>query len=760
MLQTEPTLSFGRQPNDARCNCQYQTSDARVLSFLTKKRIFPVLVATQPCACAESGEALSFVNFGLDERNSVWSLSSVPFELHLEVSAPGSLHCVTQWKPIDETNPLNKENIAMAKKKQTPSTSASSRKYKAGALPKFLRNVVPDSIDLRDRPYVPSIMTIPAEVFAPRVSIPVLNQRETNACTGFALASVIYHLQLAARRKPASYDVSPFMLYSMARRYDEFPGSPGADTGSSLRGGMKGWYKHGACAAKLWPTSDMPKPISEDENAARDWWLDAVRRPLGAYYRVDARSVTDMQVAINEIGVLYASAVAHTGWDEGNDVRTKSKSEIWIIPQQKAHASDGAHAFAIVGYTRDGFIVHNSWDTNWGSNGRAILTYNDWIENAMDCWVAQLGVVTDLHHEIASSKSLRVEAGQVRLASDSTLRNREINPFIIDMANNGLLSNTGDFRTQDSDVEALVNQQVAIARSRWGLKDEDVMDVAIYAHGGLVSEDAAAETAAKWIPSLYEAQVFPIFLMWETGLFETLKDQTEDLLPTPTQPRTTGGMLDRVKSWWNTRLEKLLSIPGTAVWGEMKKNADCLSSYPDSGGLKLYAACKKSPYFGDNSRVRLHLVGHSAGAIVHSHIIKRLSEAGWRFETVNFMAPAVRVDTFIDDVVPCIENRTIKSYNQFSLLDDIEQKDPTCEPILGYTRSLLYLVSQSFEHGQVTPILGMQKYFAGEIVPLSLPNVTLITSPGEASQSTTHGGFDDDLVTMKKAISLITSVRH
>src|ERR1035437_3935831 len=107
------------------------------------------------------------------------------------------------------------------------------------------RNVVPDSIDLRDRTYMPSIMMIPADVVAPKADIPVLNQRSTNACTGFALASVIYHLQRAAKRKPDDYRVSPYMLYSMARRYDEFPGDPTADTGSSLRGAMKGWYKHG-----------------------------------------------------------------------------------------------------------------------------------------------------------------------------------------------------------------------------------------------------------------------------------------------------------------------------------------------------------------------------------------------------------------------------------------------------------------------------------------------------------------------------------
>src|SRR6266568_44573 len=114
----------------------------------------------------------------------------------------------------------------MIKKNAASSRNAKRSKKNAGKLPTFLRNVVPDSIDLRDRPYIPSIKVIPAESFLPKVNIPVLNQDQTNACTGFALASVVYHLQFVAKRKPARYEVSPFMLYSMARRYDEFPGSP------------------------------------------------------------------------------------------------------------------------------------------------------------------------------------------------------------------------------------------------------------------------------------------------------------------------------------------------------------------------------------------------------------------------------------------------------------------------------------------------------------------------------------------------------
>ncbi|MDE1178696.1 MAG: C1 family peptidase [Edaphobacter sp.] len=370
-------------------------------------------------------------------------------------------------------------------------------------------NVVPDAIDLRDRPYMPSVMLIPAQMLLPRLKIPVLNQQETSACTGFALSSVIFHLQHKAKRDKRQQAVSPFMLYSMARRYDEFPGDPTKDTGSSLRGAMKGWFKYGACAAPLWQDEDMPAPV---KNPAKDWWQDAVKRPLGAYYRVDTRSVTDMQVALNEIGVLYASAVVHSGWMEGVRPHRDPKVPFWIIPQRKRLPGDGAHAFAIVGYNRDGFIVHNSWDMDWGTGGRAVLTYQDWTDNAMDCWVAQLGVPTHLHQEIAEAKTLRTDAaGQVQLASDETLRNREIAPYIIDMENNGRLSNTGDFRTQDSDVDWLLNEQIKRVRDDWKLPEGAPMDIAIYAHGGLTSENGAAATAASWIPAMYEKQIYPIF---------------------------------------------------------------------------------------------------------------------------------------------------------------------------------------------------------------------------------------------------------
>ncbi len=256
------------------------------------------------------------------------------------------------------------------------------------------RNVVPDRLDLRDRPYMPAITVSPGHEMRPKITLPVLNQGNTSACTGFALSNVVNYL--LRTRDAKAPQVSPYMLYSMARRYDEFPGFK-EDAGSSLRGAMKAWYKHGACRSALWKKLEMPPAPKKPED---DWWLDAVQRPLGAYYRVDTRSITDMHVALNEVGVIYASAICHGGWLKGVNAKSP-KGGYWQIPHQANAPDDGGHAFILVGYTCAGFILQNSWGTDWGTGGLAILTYEDWLENAMDCWVA-----------LASTKAYRLSASR------------------------------------------------------------------------------------------------------------------------------------------------------------------------------------------------------------------------------------------------------------------------------------------------------------------------------------------------------------
>lgn len=616
------------------------------------------------------------------------------------------------------------------------------------------RNVIPDAIDFRDRIYLPSIVQAPpprfdglAELGKER-RVPVLHQGETNACTGFALASVVNYLLRRSRSEPDA-SISAPMLYFTARRYDEFPGSTD-DEGSSVRGALKGWFRHGAAAAAVWPNDRLDVPPANPANPQQDWWFDAAKRPLGAYYRVEAKAIADLHVALAEVGILYASAICHDDWFKGSDENRAKKDGIWEIPFRKAKATDGGHAFVIYGYDQSGFLIQNSWGADWGTQGRARLRYEDWLAHAMDCWVVQLGVATDEHLAVAGAGGLRYSRGKVALSSDDVLRNREISPFIVDMENNGELSKSGQFRTSPDDVRSLLEDLVPRARQEWKLPAGKPLDVAIYAHGGLTGEDVAAKTAAAWIPALYEAQVLPIFFFWETGLLKTLTDIAEEALAG--QPRPTGGPLQKLDQWWGRRLERLLAGPGTAVWGEMKENAEQISANPQGGARILYQqnAALQPPALSP-ATARLHLIGHSAGAIVHCHIVDKLAALGWKFESITLMAPAVRRDVFERTILPRLNSGAVRRLLELHLPDAAEQKDPTCRPILGYGRSLLYLVSESFEGGKRTPILGMEKSF-DKIAQLGLRNVVARTPADIGSSVSTHGGFDDDSVVREVVI--------
>ena len=74
------------------------------------------------------------------------------------------------------------------------------------------------------------------------------------------------------------------------------------------------------------------------------------------------------------------------------------------------------------------------------------------------------------------------------------------------------------------------------------------------------------------------------------------------------------------------------------------------------------------------------------------------------------MASAARWTSSSQTVLPPIKDRTVKT-PVLSLSHAAEEQDATCKPLLGYGRSLLFLVSESFEGGSRTPILGMEKYF-------------------------------------------------
>lgn len=658
----------------------------------------------------------------------------------------------------------------MASRRPAPPPAAASAKgaraARSAPATAWKRVARPDAIDFRDRSYLPSVATVPPPSLMPAPGLPVEDQGETNACTGFALATVVNQLLRRAGRE-ARPRVAPFMLYSMARRYDEFPGSA-EDEGSSARGALKGWFRHGVCRQALFEGIELPPTPAQP---TEDWWLDAVRRPLGAYYRLNPKDLPDLHAALAETGALFVTAGCHAGWDEL--VRTKAQAparrpqDLPLIQRKPGSAAHGGHAFAILGYDERGFILQNSWGPSWGRHGQAVMSYEDWLENGWDCWVAQLGVVTHTHEALAGSGGLRLEDGpagraRVALARDPVLRDRELSPYILNLGNNGDLSNSGRFRTQPGDVQALVDVQVPLARQQWGRAPDAPLDVCLYAHGGLVDEAAAADIAARWIPALYERQILPVFLMWETGFLDTLKHRIEDVLKG--RERVAGGGLgDSFERIWNRRLEQALARPGTALWAEMKQNAEAMSQirrdaagrekplHAQAGLVQLWRHVQRAA--GAQS-LRLHLVGHSAGSIVASHLATHLAAAGLPIESISFMAPAIRADAFAAQLLPLLKSGAVRRFQTFHLDEPTEEADH----VGPYRRSLLYLLRESFEGGSTVPITGLAVDWSARLAPKlrgAKADIEVHVSPGPRSRSLSHGGFDDDGLTLQQVLNFI-----
>jgi hypothetical protein len=601
-----------------------------------------------------------------------------------------------------------------------------------------------DTLDFRDRMYEPTLIEVPTERPLDsylKVHVPILDQGQEGACTGFGLATVVHYLLRTRRVVPDRHEVSPWMLYSMARRYDEWPGEN--YEGASARGAMKGWQKHGVCSIASWPSGEDER----DDDRYRVRFADALRRPLGAYLRVNHKDVIAMHSAITEVGILYATASVHEGWDNvGGDGL--------IAFDAKTTALTGGHAFAIVAYDRDGLWIQNSWGPKWGRKGFGHINYDDWLAHGTDVWVARLGAPIEFHSHVTVSRGVGVASGGSRSYMFCDLR-----PHIISLGNNGLLRTEGTYGTSADDVKEIFQQVAEQAKDRQHLL--------LYAHGGLVAEDSAIQKVADLRSPLLDAGVYPISIIWKTDFWTTLKNVLSDAIA----KRRPEGFLDSSKDFMLDRLDDALEplarvIGGKTEWDEMKQNA--ISASQPGGGLALVADLLRNLQ-DQFPALRLHLVAHSAGSIVFGGLVERFANLHTPVDvqTCTLWAPACTMAVYRNQYLPSLKSGHVKDLALFTLTDKAE-RDDNCANI--YHKSLLYLVSNAFESGlgkapflgerQGEPILGMAKFISQLTAAqrafdwILSPNAN---GPGtlDASASKSHGGFDDDPATLASTLGRI-----
>ena len=640
---------------------------------------------------------------------------------------------------------------------RTKATRASARKAKP---PKKLKasdrrlTARPDTVDFRDLMYVPTLIevgTCLALEDYKALEVPILDQGTEGACTGFGLATVAHYLLRKRRVIADQGPVSPRMLYAMARRYDEWPGHD--YEGSSCRGAMKGWHKHGVCAEELW----RHDPRNPDFTLTDDRSRDAQFRPLGAYFRVNHKDLVAMHAAICEVGVLYASANVHSGWD---DVDAKG-----VIPYAADVTLLGGHAFAIVAYDERGYWIQNSWGKDWGNDGYARISYQDWMRNGTDVWVARLGVPIDpVAREAATAVAFSVSSRAKAYAYD------EVRPHVVSLGNEGQLRANGNIGTSHEAVRRIFHHDFPRITTGWKQRR-----LVLYAHGGLVSEDSAVQRVADYRKTMLDVEAYPVAFVWHSDYWSTLTNMLTEAL----RLRKPEGAIDSAKDFMLDRFDDALEplarkLTGKASWDEMKENALAATRSP-TGGARL-ALNEIARLVAKDPTIEIHVVGHSAGSIFHAPVIRRLTDPtsagglGLTVQTCTLWAPACTMALFEDSYVPAIRTGRIGEFTLYTLTDDAERADH-CAHI--YNKSLLYLVSNAFEkrpripmlRPEGEPILGMARFVErspvikkliadGRMAWVRAPNAVAATER-DASRSVQHGGFDDDRPTVTSTFARI-----
>lgn len=640
----------------------------------------------------------------------------------------------------------------------------------------------PDTADFRDRMFEPTLVDVPVAVPLARhlrLKVPVLDQGEDGACTAFGLATVAHTLLRTRSSGPNRTQVSTRMLYDMARRYDEWRGE--SYSGSSCRGAMKGWHRHGVCSEKLWPYTPGMRMEPYTEARARD----ALSNPLGAYLRVNHKDLVAMHAAFSEVGVLYASCGVHDDWLE--------PPKSGLIEWREQHEI-GYHAFAIVAYDADGFWLQNSWGKDWGRGGFGHVSYDEWLQRGTDVWVARLAVPVRLHRAQAAAVSNSALAPQSTGYAQADLR-----PHMISLGNDGRLRDSGRFGTTVEDVRNLIRKDMRETMRGWKKKR-----VLLYAHGGLVPEQSAIQRVADYREAMLKEEIYPLCFIWKTDLWTTLGNILRDCA----KPRSEG-LLDKAKDLLLDRLDDTLeplarAIGGKALWDEMKENATLATTavvrtadgMQEAGGAALVARLLHEWQQQDPS-VEIHIAAHSGGSVLVAPLLQLLttpgqviggpahgmSGLGGKVESVNLWAPAISMEQFLLTFVPAIEAKRVERAALFTLTDKAENDDH-CAGV--YRKSLLYLIAHAFEAqarswidrrmSQGTPLAGMARFIEAKTPAdqaygyervhklLREGRLDWILSPTPApppdcANATAHGGFDDDRATLEATIARILGRR-
>ena len=595
-------------------------------------------------------------------------------------------------------------------------------------IPLSLRDVA----DFRDQYYKPPMISLREEVIPTPSAVGIRDQKSSSACVGFALAAVIDRLRGVQLMQEAA---SATMLYGMARLHDDIPDND--HPGSTLRAALKGFFHNGVCTQH--DACDEKIHLLQPDGWELDMNTAKAARDisLGAYFRLN-HILNDYHVAINETNAILVSARIHDGWTEPN------------ADGQISHSTKhrGLHAFAIVGYTSDGFLVQNSWGADWGGSGGlppgiALWTYPDWFENVRDAWVLRLGVSSPQAFNFKVAQAFSTPSDPDAAKQITAPRRQDIFGHYLNLDDGQFVEN-GRFGQRLKGISTLKSMITDAASGN--NTAHPCRHLLVFGHGALTTRVQSARRIRAWKETFLSNGIYPLHVMWQTGFNSNVADVLADLLLKTENRMGTSG------DWLDQRLEELARPLGRKLWRDLKVSAALTFGHNQDGGRALHEVLVQSH---THSQMKIHFAGVSAGSYLLAGMLNTMRTLKQELSTATLLAPACSLNHYSKNIAPRIDD-AIRSIWQFNLSPHREDNDH----VEIYNKSLLHLVANALASPGTQKLLGLQDHCENHIKKKGPTHDRhRIFVAGDSSPRRTnaksHQGFEKDPATMNALLEHI-----
>lgn len=233
----------------------------------------------------------------------------------------------------------------------TITTASNSNEMKAGQLP--------ESVDLR------------ADWWK------INNQGSTGSCVGWSLADSVLRRQFVEAKKLAKTKMlSVRFVWMASKEIDEISDRPTTfleDSGTTLKGALDVVRKFGCVLEE--DLSFKSGHLNMDEEDT--FYSKATKYKIRSYYNLHTGDkILNWKKWLASHGPVFTCLDVDDTWY--NSVNTNGK-----LTKYKKETAAGGHAIALVGYTKDHFIIRNSWGTTeWGDKGYGYASYQ-YVKDAL-----------------------------------------------------------------------------------------------------------------------------------------------------------------------------------------------------------------------------------------------------------------------------------------------------------------------------------------------------------------------------------------